>query len=591
VLQNRSSSPIQINGDDRLTELRLLPDQWTAWRQHLTARSSPNGLPASLPNVKRSALLWALPKQLEGGSTERLIQNLHAVLVKKRAAELSCVDELESWLAAATVPACTPAYGLECLAWCHALPRLAASLPAALWWQMLDHALGTARDAAAIELQQQPLVHQLLRGELPLTLAYLFPELKPCEELAEPARDALSRGLTELLDGEGLPHCRHLPLMRSLLACWTRAATIGKAMQFECFQDDARSEYQWLVHQTLRLMRFDGAQVLYADACDADCRDLMHTALHLTDDPLDFAIAHRILPGRSSSTNRGLAAGEKLPSAGVHSEWAEIAILRPQWDRLGPQLAIAFGDRSFSWELNAHAHCIWSGQSNPKLQVDGRDLEPQSGWEEICWHNDDDVDYIELEIALDRGWKIQRQILLARNDRFLLACDAVLGNEIGRLDYRCALPLNAATEFEPSDAACEGFLKGRRPVGRVLPLALGEWRGGHSCGTLGLAQQGLQLSQHATGQRLYVPLFVDLDTRRTRQSCTWRQLTVAAQLEIQSADVAVGYRVQVGKQQWLIYRSLAAVENRTVLGQNLFVEFFVGRFQRNGETTELLSIQ
>ena len=76
-------------------------------------------------------------------------------------------------------------------------------------------------------LFSDPLARQLLAGELPLTLAYLFGEIAPCRKLGRQARRELSAGLVELLDGEGLPHAEHLLLLRPLLACWTRCRAIG----------------------------------------------------------------------------------------------------------------------------------------------------------------------------------------------------------------------------------------------------------------------------------------------------------------------------------------------------------------------------
>jgi hypothetical protein len=72
---------------------------------------------------------------------------------------------------------------------------------------------------------------------------------------------------------------------------------------------------------------------------------------------------------------------------------------------------------------------------------------------------------------------------------------------------------------------------------------------------------------------------------------TWRQLTVAENREILPSDVAVGYRVMVGKEQWLIYRSLGKPGNRTVLGHNLVTELLIARFDRQGEVEPLLEIE
>lgn len=103
--------------------------------------------------------------------------------------------------------------------------------------------------------------------------------------------------------------------------------------------------------------------------------------------------------------------------------------------------------------------------------------------------------------------------------------------------------------------------------------------------------QGLELHQAADGRRLMAPLFLDLDPRRMRRRLTWRQLTVAESLSIQAADVAVGYRVAIGSQQWLIYRSLGPRGNRTVLGHNLSTESLVARFDSSGEVESIVEIE
>ncbi len=106
-----------------------------------------------------------------------------------------------------------------------------------------------------------------------------------------------------------------------------------------------------------------------------------------------------------------------------------------------------------------------------------------------------------------------------------------------------------------------------------------------------MTDASLELRQQGQGSRLYAPLFIDLDHRRFKSPVTWRQLTVAEQLQIQPPSAAVGYRVQVGREQWLFYRSLAAPANRTVLGQNLTAEFYAGCFDSDGEADELVGIE
>ena len=54
--------------------------------------------------------------------------------------------------------------------------------------------------------------------------------------------------------------------------------------------------------------------------------------------------------------------------------------------------------------------------------------------------------------------------------------------------------------------------------------------------------------------------------------------------------VAAAFRVQVGKQQWVIYRSLAKPMSRTFLGINLNSEFLVARFKPDGEIEPTIDV-
>jgi hypothetical protein len=66
---------------------------------------------------------------------------------------------------------------------------------------------------------------------------------------------------------------------------------------------------------------------------------------------------------------------------------------------------------------------------------------------------------------------------------------------------------------------------------------------------------------------------------------------VAENRENQPADAAVGYRVQVGRQNWLIYRSFTGAANRTLLGHHLLTQFLIGQFTAAGEVLTLIEIE
>lgn len=245
---------------------------------------------------------------------------------------------------------------------------------------------------------------------------------------------------------------------------------------------------------------------------------------------------------------------------------------------------------------------VFTGIWTSTLWIDGQSLGVQGSWEEVLWHSDEDVDYLELELPLEGGWKLQRQMLLARNDQFLFLADALLGEEAlspdqtAEIHYQARLPLAEGIRFEGSSDSHDGLLLHRnKKLARAFPLAMPEWRNEHFAGELAVDDHqppaSLAIRQAARGRNMFVPLVLDLAPTRFRRAFTWRRLTVAESLKIAPRDQAVGYRVQVGKEQWLFYRSLAWKGNRTVLGQNYSTEFVACRFLPSGLTEDLLSIE
>ncbi|MGH6742812.1 MAG: hypothetical protein ACREDY_27920, partial [Bradyrhizobium sp.] len=220
-------------------------------------------------------------------------------------------------------------------------------------------------------------------------------------------------------------------------------------------------------------------------------------------------------------------------------------------------------------------------------------LTPLSPWEQTCWISDEDVDYLELELSLSPLVRVQRHLLFARQDEFLFIADAVLGERPGSIDYKMPLPFATGVTGESVGETRETtMITQARRRARVLPLGLSEWRSERRRGDLYVGESSLELRHSlANARNLFAAWFIDLAPRRLSRPVTWRQLTVAEDREIQTDDVAVGYRVQVGSRQWLFYRSLAACGNRTVLGHNLVSEFLAARFTRRGAPETLIEIE
>ncbi len=552
---------------------------WEAWCKHLADRSQLPAPESLLPNGATS-LNWGLPTAWQLSSPEAFAAKTSIDGVEQR---------VLGWLGEVTGGTPVVGYAIEALAVARQLPQLAALISPDAWFALLEHLSDAATDAKANAPEQEPLLSQLLAGELPLTLSYLFPEIKRCRALADGARQVLSMGVADLLDGEGLLHGGHFALMRPLLACWTRCETMGRQLKPGCFSASARLQLADMARHAIRFARHDGGAML-GPFSKGDDADLLRAAVALGGVAKDRALAAFFLsPARGGKSNRGKSPKAPLPA--VQSEWAATALLRTDWSPTSDRVAVVYAGKTVRIELGCGRDTILSGDWSLNVVRDGCELRPRSDWEQVCWVSDADMDYLELEIELDGGVRVQRQLALAHDDRFLFLADAVLGEQPGKLEYRACLPLAAGVAFHPAKDSREGWLEGTKRRAAVFPLALAEWRSLWAAGELQSTDAGLELTHAAKAPRLYAPLFFDLDRPRFARPSTWRRLTVAELLETKPDEVAVGYRVAIGRKQWLIYRSLAGTGNRTLLGHNLSTEALIARFDQTGEVEPLIEVE
>lgn len=565
------------------------PNAWPLWQGHLAKRKFPVRL-EKLLKTKHSPLVWSLPNDVTEASLSELTQQLVAKKVSRRQSSPELSGLLAAWLNERPTRQPSHAQAIETLAITLALPRLAAICEAELWWKLVAQLKQIAQDAAALEVHADPMLCLWLKCELPLALAYTLPEINICREHWTPGSERLSATLIELLDGEGLPHARHLKLLRPILACATRAAAMAKAFKEECFDDEARKQYQWLVRRALELTRRDGSQLMTPGSAGRWEPDLFAAAVKLGGQRRDRDNAKASLPGVKASDRKSVLGSARSESS-TSSEWAALALLRAGWLPRDARMLVKYDQPHVEIELETERGLIFSGPWEVDLELSGKRVPVVGPWEELCWQVDHDVVYVELETSLPGGLHVQRQILLGRDEQFLFMADAVLGEQRGPITYRASLPLAGGTRFEPEAETREGYLAAEKPQALVLPMALPEWRSDPRHGSLTADGGRLVLTQRAEAANLFCPLFIDLKPRRLSKKRTWRQLTVAENRVIQTPESAVGYRAQCGDDQWFFYRSLGPKGNRTLLSHNLVSEFLAARFETDGTIEELLEIE
>jgi hypothetical protein len=316
----------------------------------------------------------------------------------------------------------------------------------------------------------------------------------------------------------------------------------------------------------------------------------------------EFAATYRAVverKGKPATSFKGLP----RPAAAFHSETLRAAVLRTDWSPSAVQLAVDWSQPEIRCEISIGRDVVLSGPMTSRVVVGGRVLgvtSSQEGgpWREVCWLSDDEADFLELETSLGDGIRLQRQFTLLRRDGLLLAADALLGAQgfLGnaRSDLECAwsLPFAPQAKFASADETRDMRVTLGRRATAILPLALPEWRVERADGDLSIEEGVLQVRQTARqAVGLFAPVAFVVDSKRAKRELTWRRLTVGEHLAIQPADRAVGYRIQSGREQWLVYRSLTPRANRTVLGVNLQTNFLFARFNADGVSDRLIEIE
>lgn len=505
-------------------------------------------------------------------------------------------ESVALWLETARDGDTDVCFSVGCLAATHVLHRLGRDLGPDDGWTLLDFLYATAEDARPWEASPErsannTLAQQLVAGELPLTLAYLFPEMAPLAALARPARKRLAAGLATLVGDVGMVRASHLSVLPGLTACWTRCYAMSAQLEKGAWNDATEQQFRAVVRQAIRWTDSHGQLLLASNDTPAWSPDFLAAAVRASDRPSDAAAARVHFAGAKLAAEVPLAKA-KLPRPSTFAEEAGLALLRASWEPGAASVAIDFSNIGMRLSAYAEGRQLFDGVWTASSRIDGKLLKPAGPWDAVCWFTDKDVDYVEFRMPLDGDAWLERQVLLARKDGFLFLADHLQNTERATLEHTWQLPLADGLAWHGADETREAVISADRGLIRVLPIALPEWRVDPRMGELTCADGALRLDQRTIARAVACPVFLDLTPRRHDKPCTWRQLTVAEALQVQPPDVAVGYRVQCGRKQWLIYRSQAPRGNRTVLGQNTSSEFLAARFlSPSGEIEQLVQVE
>ncbi len=597
AITERNEAPAMSNGTMSLATATLASGKnvvtWEKFAKKLARKSASARSLARLFRIdKRYALEWGVPVNADSGNSESMLRDATQAIGKTIAGNRKLKKSDVSWLEVGISADSSKSISFEqarfAIALASIMSRLAEHADETRWWAAL-RTLISMTDTSRLLDECRVVIRQLLTIELPLVLAQQLPSVPACSLLSEPASEFLIVEQSELLDSDGWIRASHVGDVPLLLSTWTRCWFLLVELD-RGLSGSGQVAWEWFVRQSLRLLRGEGTWMFTDTALDTSS-DLIKAAVLTSTDETDKQIARQLLQKKNSSKTKKIKEDREY----TFSEWAGLGVLRSSWKQNSPKVAVVAGPSHFEMEIS-RARMLMAARGLPEVSINGRQLQAISEWEAVCDHVDESVEYLELEIKFESNVVFQRQICLARNEQFLFLADVVLASSVERIDYRQAYSLPTSVGVLEESETRELYLCEGGPVqALVMPLALPEWKTARCDHSLKQGKSGpcnkLILAQSALCQNLYAALFVDLSPKRSCKPRTWRQLTVAESLEIVSSEAAVAWRVRSGKDQYVFYRSLTEPANRSFVGQNYSGEFFVGKLEKDGNVTQLLSIE
>ncbi|MCA9080988.1 MAG: hypothetical protein KDA58_10550, partial [Planctomycetaceae bacterium] len=321
--------------------------------------------------------------------------------------------------------------------------------------------------------------------------------------------------------------------------------------------------------------------------------------------------ARRLLSVYSASGVAGRRQGVSrwdLPDESHQSDWAEWGCLRSTWDTDVDQVLFR-NDGPLPWlEITFGGQPVLRGNWGIDLRVDGQPWSPGNEWVCSCVFEDDEADFVELQLKDEaNGILVTRQLLLNHVDRGMFLVDIVRAGVGKKLELAWQLPF--AAEQLAATVGANGKAKPAAPRGehdaatreaavqfadlrlRLFPIAWAQDRfapgGGVRINADGIGIEG------ATGEgAMCVPLVLDWHPPRQEAPCDWTPLTSVEDGRMLAANEAFGTRLRIGREQWLYYHSLQpGVLPRTVLGHHTLYETVIGKVKRAGEIEPLVQVE
>ena len=444
-------------------------------------------------------------------------------------------------------------------------------------------------------------------GELPWIAGLVLADLEGADVLRQRGCAVLNRELLQQTDDDGVPHAALTERLPLWLAVLVRAGKAGAMFRAPLWSGPGRRRMASLMTQVTQLLSADGElpfcgdlavrpQLLLDAARDSLASEgASRSSLSPNGKPASGSAnglgRSASGAGRTTMPASDLTDDPQLGSPAFESDASCLACLRNDRAASTDRLTVAWHGAVPQIELWVLGRPLLRGGWDLEISVDDRPVPVAGKWECVCWNSDSEGDYLELQCRVTDHLRVERQMLLSRGEGFLLLADAVSGAQGERIAYATHLPLAAGLETRAELDTREWRVL-PRPAARLFPLGLPQKRVVNAAGAFGLVDGRFELRQSGWGSGLYAPLMIDWDPSRRQAAADWRTLTVTEEGAVLAHDHAAGHRLRIGRQQWLVYRSLVkSTEARAVLGHNTRYESVIGTFGPDGEVEPILLIE
>jgi hypothetical protein len=467
---------------------------------------------------------------------------------------------------------------------------------------LLERLVGEARAAEPVLAGGETLPARFV-----VTLARLFRDIEACRRLEPAATTAVAGEIERLTSARGVVNVAGSGAMVDRVSRWTTIREVAATTGEPAWGEATERRWREAATNAIRLLGDDGRRLAAGGLMP----------VRFTEPLLDAVAALGGRRKRAAEAVRSSRSASGKPRRFIrrdlHDAAAAVAIMRAGWERGDLRVLVDYRQAMPHLEIAVGDRMLVDGPWQWSVSDGGTSLEAEGPWTASCWESTRTATFLEITAALPGGRQFERQVVLLRREKVIVLADAVTtpagadplatslptpsvngrhgdNDRPASLRYRSVVRLAPGLEATPAEETREALVFDTRMRLLAVPLALPEWRVGRG-GSLEHGADGLTLAQESAGRRLYAPLWLDCDAGRIGKPLTWRQLTVADTRMNLPPYQAAGFRVQAGQEQWLLYRSLDAPRNRSLLGCNVSAEFLVGRIRPHGSVKRILEIQ